>query len=241
MAEHSTVIGKDITRIDGILKVTGAAPYSVEYPLENMAWGVGIGSTIGAGKIASIDSSAAEKMPGVLAVLHHGNTEKLFRPANSFEESSRPGESRPPFEDQQVYYYGQFVALLVADTFERAQAAAGQVIVKYDARTPDVATTELTPKDPPAVKNERGDVESALSSAPVKLDVTYETPVETHNPMEMHATIATWNKDKLTLYESSQGVVNHRNVAAEVLNLQRESVQVISRFIGSGFGCKLFP
>jgi len=241
VAEQITVIGKDITRIDGILKVTGAAPYGVEYPLENMAWGVGIGSTIGAGRIARIDSSEAEKMPGVLAVLHHGNTEKLFRAANSFEEGSRPGESRPPFEDDQVYYYGQFVALVVADTFERAQAAAGRVVVKYDARTPDVSTAELTPQDPPALKNERGDVQSALSGAPVKLDVTYETPVETHNPMEMHATIATWNKDKLTLYETSQGVVNHRNVAAEMLNLQRESVQVISRFIGSGFGCKLFP
>ena len=241
MAEQSSVIGKDITRIDGILKVTGGAQYGVEYPLENMAWGVGVGSTIGAGKIANIDSSAAEKMPAVLAVLHHGNTEKLFRPANSFEESSRPGESRPPFEDDQVYYYGQFVALVVADTFERAQAAAGRVIVKYDTRNPDVSMEELAPKYPPAVKNERGNVDSALVSAAVKLDVTYETPVETHNPMEMHATIATWNKDKLTLYETSQGVVNHRNVAAEVLNLQRESVQVISRFIGSGFGCKLFP
>jgi xanthine dehydrogenase YagR molybdenum-binding subunit len=241
VAEQSSVIGKDITRIDGILKVTGGAQYGVEYPLQNMAWGVGVGSTIGAGKIANIDSAEAEKMPGVLAVLHHGNTERLFRAANSFEEGSRPGESRPPFEDDQVYYYGQFVALVVADTFERAQAAAGRVIVKYEARNPDVSMEELAPKDPPAVKNERGNVDSALASAAIKLDVTYETPVETHNPMEMHATIATWNKDKLTLYETSQGVVNHRNVAAEMLNIQRESVQVISRFIGSGFGCKLFP
>src|ERR1700686_622840 len=103
-----------------------------------MAWGVGVGSSIGAGKIVLIDSSEAEKMPGVLTVLHHGNTEKLFRPANSFEEMSRPGESRPPFEDDQVYYYGQFVALVVADTFERAQAAAGHVGVKYDGRPADV-------------------------------------------------------------------------------------------------------
>ncbi len=241
MAEQNTVIGKEITRVDGILKVTGAAQYGVEYPLENMAWGVGIGSTVAAGKIAKIDSSAAEKMPGVLAVLHHENTEKLFRAANSFEEGSRPGESRPPFEDDQVYYYGQFVALVVADTFERAQAAADHVIVKYDARNPDVSFDKLEPKDPPAVKNERGNVDEALSNAAVKLDVTYETPVETHNPMEMHGTIAHWTKEKLTLYETSQGVVNHRNVAAEMLNLPRESVQVISRFIGSGFGSKLFP
>lgn len=241
MAEQSTVIGKEITRIDGVLKVTGAAQYGVEYPLENMAWGVGVHSTVGAGKIAQINSSEAEKMPGVLAILHHGNTEKLFWAANSFEESSRPGESRPPFEDDQVYYYGQFVALVVADTFERAQAAAYRVVVKYDERKPDVSTDDLAAKDAPAVKNERGNVDTAMSSAPVQMDVTYETPVETHNPMEMHATIATWNKEKLTLYETSQGVVNHRNVAAEMLNIPRESVQVISRFVGSGFGSKLFP
>jgi xanthine dehydrogenase YagR molybdenum-binding subunit len=133
--EESTVIGKDVTRIDGVLKVTGAAKYGVEYALENIAWGVGVCSTIGAGKIVSIDSNQAEKMSDVLAVLHRGNTEKLFRSANGFEENSRLGESRPPFVDDQVYYYGQFVALAVADTFERAQAAAAQVHVKYDTRT----------------------------------------------------------------------------------------------------------
>src|SRR6201982_3204009 len=104
------------------MKVTGAAKYGVEYALENMVWGVGVGSTIGSGKIVSIDSSEADKMPGVLAILHHGNTQKLYRPANSFEETSRPGESRPPFDADQVYYYGQFVALVVAATFERATA-----------------------------------------------------------------------------------------------------------------------
>ena len=241
VAEESAVIGKDLTRVDGALKVTGAAKYGVEYALENTAWGVGVGSTIGAGRIVSIDSAEAEKMPGVLLVLHHGNTEKLYRAANNFEESSRPGESRPPFEDDQVYYYGQFVALVVADSFERAQAAAARISVKYDERKPDISTDELTPKNPPNIKRERGNIESAQGGAPVQLDVTYTTPVETHNPMEMHGTIAWWTKDKLTLYETSQGVVNHRNVASEMLNVPRESVEVISRFIGSGFGCKLFP
>lgn len=239
--QPSSVVGKDVTRIDGVLKVTGAAKYGVDYALENLVWGVGVHSTVGVGKIISIDTSEAEKMPGVLLVLHHGNAMKMYRAANNFEDSSRPGESRPPFDDDQVYYWGQFVALVVADTFERAQAAASRVKVKYDARTPDISTEVLTPKDPPAVKDERGDVDSALGSAPVKLDVTYVTPVETHNPMEMHATIASWTKDKLTLYETSQGVVNHRNVASEMLAIPREQVEVISRFIGSGFGSKLFP
>jgi xanthine dehydrogenase YagR molybdenum-binding subunit len=101
--ESSAIIGKEITRIDGVLKVTGGAKYGVEYALENMAWGVGVGSTVGVGKILNIDTSEAEKMPGVLLILHHGNTDKLFRAAGSFEQGSRPGETRPPFEDDQVY------------------------------------------------------------------------------------------------------------------------------------------
>ena len=241
MAQESAVIGKDITRVDGTLKVTGAAKYGVEYVLENVAWGVGVSSTIGAGKIVGIDSAEADKMPGVLLVLHHGNAAKLYRAPSTFEESSRPGESRPPFEDDQVYYYGQFVALVVADSFERAQAAAAKVNVKYDERKPELFMDELAPKDPPRLKHDRGNIESAQAGAPVQLDVTYTTPVETHNPMEMHGTIASWTRDKLTLYETSQGVVNHRNVASEMLNIPRESVEVISRFIGSGFGSKLFP
>jgi xanthine dehydrogenase YagR molybdenum-binding subunit len=241
VAEQSSVIGKDVTRVDGVLKVTGGARYGVEYALENMAYGVGIGSTVGVGKVVSIDSSEAEKMPGYLAIFHHGNTEKMYRAPNGFEEMSRPGESRPPFDDDQVYYYGQFVAMVVADTFERAQAAAGRVKVKYEGHPPDISNENLTPKDPPASKIERGNVETGLASAAVTLDLRYETPVETHNPMELHGTVATWNKDKVTLYETSQGVVNHRNVASEMLDVPRESVEVISRFIGSGFGCKLFP
>jgi xanthine dehydrogenase YagR molybdenum-binding subunit len=180
-------------------------------------------------------------MPGVLGVLHHGNTEKLFRSANGFEESSRPGESRPPFEDDEVYYHGQFVALLVADTFERAQAAAECVHVKYQVTTPAISTEQLGPAGTPKAKTARGNVETALASAPVQLDVTYRTSVATHNPMEMHASLAEWKNGKFTMYETSQGVVNHRNVLSEMLGMPRESVEVISRFIGSGFGSKLFP
>ncbi len=110
MPETPSIIGTEVTRIDGPLKVTGHAKYGVEYALDNMAWGVGVPSTIGAGKITSIDTAEAEKMPGVLAILHHGNAQKLYRAAYEIEQASRPGEIRPPFEDDQVYYYGQFVA-----------------------------------------------------------------------------------------------------------------------------------
>ncbi len=238
----SSVIGGPITRIDGKLKVTGGAKYAADYPIEKLAYGVAVPSTIADGKIARIDSVKAEKMPGVLAVFHHDNFDKLYRPAGAFEELSRPGESRPPFEDGNIYYYGQFVALVVADTFQQAQDAAANVHVTYDEKAPLVLLNQATTSNTTlAKKYSRGDADSAFPKAPVQLDQTYTTPTETHNPMEMHATIAVWNKDKVTLYESSQGVVNHHNVMSEMLGIPLENIEVISKFIGSGFGGKLFP
>ncbi len=239
-----SVIGKAVTRIDGRLKVTGRAKYGVDYSFDGLVYGVGVASTIANGSVRSIDTAEAEKMPGVLVILHHGNFERLYHPAGQLEEQSRPGESRPPFEDEKIYYYGQYVALVVAETFEQALAAASHVHVEYDAKPPIVRLDQATAaSDKPEAQQKRGDADSAFQHAPVKLDATYVTPVETHNPMEMHATIAVWDKAKakFTLYETSQGIVNHRNVAAQVLDAPIESVEVISRFIGSGFGCKLFP
>ncbi|HXO04777.1 MAG TPA: xanthine dehydrogenase family protein molybdopterin-binding subunit, partial [Candidatus Sulfotelmatobacter sp.] len=238
----TSVIGQPITRIDGKLKVTGSAKYAADYPIEKLAYGVAVPSTIANGKIARIDSAKAERMPGVVAVFHHGNFDKLYRPSGAFEEQSRAGESRPPFEDENIYYYGQFVALVVADTFQQAQDAAANVRVTYDEKPPLVLLNQATPSNITlATKYSRGGADSAFQKAPVQLDVTYTTPTETHNPMEMHATIAVWNKDKVTLYESSQGVVNHHNVMSEMLGIPLENIEIISKFIGSGFGGKLFP
>jgi xanthine dehydrogenase YagR molybdenum-binding subunit len=125
----SSIIGQPVTRIDGRLKVTGDAAYAVEHPLQHVAHGVGVTSTIGKGRIVRIDSTEAERMPGIRAILHHGNMAPLYRPAGALAEHSQPGEIRPPFEDEQVYYYGQFVALVIADTFEQAQDAAAHVQV----------------------------------------------------------------------------------------------------------------
>jgi xanthine dehydrogenase YagR molybdenum-binding subunit len=238
----SSPIGRPVTRIDGKLKVSGGARYAVEYAIPNVAYGVAVTSTIGNGRITRVDSSAAEKMPGVLAVLHHGNIGTLYRPAGSLEQMSRPGESRPPFEDENIYYYGQYVALMIANTLEQAQDAAHHVRVEYDTSKPIVSMTELPALAGTLVaESHRGDFDSAFQKAPVQIDETYVNPVETHNPMELHGTIAVWDGDKLTLYESSQGVVNHHNVASQVLDMPLEDIDVISRFVGSGFGDKLFP
>jgi xanthine dehydrogenase YagR molybdenum-binding subunit len=238
----SSIIGASITRVDGPLKVTGAAPYALDHPLENMAWGVPVASTVGSARIAGIDIGEAARMPGVLAILHHGNADPLFRPAGHFEQNSRAGEVRPPFEDNQVYYYGQFVALVVANTLEQAQAAAARVRVDYQ---PQPSVVDLAaappPQGPPRIHYTRGDAAQAFDSAPVKIDQTYSIPPETHNPMEMHATIAVWDADRLTLYESTQGVVNHQHVISEMLGTPLDRITVLSPFCGSGFGGKLFP
>ena len=238
---HGNLIGAAVPRIDGPLKTTGTARYACDHDFPGLVHGIAVQSTIGKGRIRSLDVSKAEKMPGVVQVFHHDNMEKVYR-LFPRQDDGTISEARPPFEDDKIYYWGQFVALVVAETVEQARAAAETIHVEYDAETPDVRrdlSDNFTGHRESSWK--RGDPDQALSTAPVAIDETYVTPVETHNPMEMHGTVAVWDGDDVTLYESSQGVVNHRVVMSEVLGVSRENVRVISRFIGSGFGGKLFP
>ena len=236
----SAIIGAAVPRVDGPLKTTGSAFYAGDYNFPGLVYAVPVCSTIAHGRIRSLDASAAERMPGVLLVLHHGNIGPLFRLAAG-GHNSRISEDRPPFENEKISYWGQYVALAVAKTFEQAQAAAAAVKVQYEAEKANVSPTLDDPEGAPHVESKRGDTGTAFASAPVQVDETYVTPAETHNPMEMHATVAVWDGKRFTLYESSQGVVNHLNVMAQVLGVPRENIQVISRYIGSGFGGKLFP
>ena len=234
------VIGAVVPRIDGPLKTTGTARYAVDHNFPGLVHAVAVQATIGKGKIRSLDASAAEKMPGVLLVLHHGNIENVYRFA-AHDDDGTISEARPPFEDENIYYWGQFIAAVVAETLEQARAAANAIKIAYDVETPDVNPDLSDFTGPRPESWRRGDPDKALASAPVTVDETYSTPVETHNPMEMHGTVAVWDGEDVTLYESSQGVVNHRIVMTAVLGVSRENVRVISRFIGSGFGGKLFP
>lgn len=244
-------IGRDTPRVDGTQKVTGTAQYASDFHFPGILHAVPVEATIANGRIVQLDVSVAEKMPGVQAIFHRQNIGKIFR---SIVEPGFTGicdERRPPFEDDVVRYYGQYVALAVADTFEDAKAAADAVRVTYAKDKPNVETGLEAEDDPGVVvttfgprkrlQSERGDADGAFASAPVKLDQTYVTPIETHNPIELHATIAMWDGSFLTLYESTQGVVNHRSVLAQMFGLPTENVRVISKFLGSGFGGKLFP
>jgi xanthine dehydrogenase YagR molybdenum-binding subunit len=134
----TAVVGSSVSRKDGALKVTGQARYAGDHPLQNVAHAVAICSTIGNGRVSRIDSSAAERAPGFLAIIHHGNAPQLFRPVNNFESASKLGEIRVVFEDDRVHYAGQYVAVVVAEILQQAQRAAELVQVTYETRPPAI-------------------------------------------------------------------------------------------------------
>src|SRR5579875_3404331 len=236
----SAIIGAPQSRIDGPNRTTGTARYAADHNLPGLVYAYPVTSTIAHGRITALDASAAERMRGVRLVLHHGNIGPLFRLAAG-GRNGRISESRPPLEDEVISSWGQYVAVVVADTFEQARTAAAAVKVTYAEDKVNVSPLLDDTEGAPHVESKRGNTDTAFPAAPVQVDATYVTPAETHNPMEMHATVAVWDGKRFTLYESSQGVVNHLNVMAQVLGVPRENIQVISRFIGSGFGDKLFP
>ncbi len=238
--QPNSTIGSSLPRIDGPLKVSGRATYTSDHHFPGMLFAVPVCSTIANGKITGLDVSVARALPGVKAVYHRQNIGPIFRTAPSEGFSGYLDEKRPPFEDDTVRYYGQYVAVAVADTFEQAQAAAHAVKVTYSEEKADVRTL-LSTESKPKEESARGNPEAAFASAPVKIDFTYVTPVETHNPIEMHATVAVWDGDRVTLYETSQAVSNHSQTMAQMLGVPDENVRVISKFLGSGFGGKLWP
>ncbi len=244
-------IGRSTPRVDGPLKVSGKAQYASDFHFPGQLYGVPVEATIASGRVIKLDTAAAEKMPGVRAVFHRANIGNIFRSVQGQGFEGITDERRPPFEDDVVRYYGQYIALAVADTFEAAKAAADAVRATYAKDKfnvdpnlqadpePDVVATTFAPAK--RLQSERGNAESAFAKAPVKLDQVYVTPTETHNPIELQAATAIWDGSMLTIYEESQGVFNLRSVLAQMFGLPKENVRVITKFVGSGFGSKLWP
>jgi xanthine dehydrogenase YagR molybdenum-binding subunit len=244
-------IGRQTPRIDGPFKVRGTAMYASDFNFPGLLYAVPVEATIANGKLQKLDTSQAEKMPGVRAIFHRGNIGKIYRSVLQPNSRGVTDERRPPFEDDVIRYYGQYIALAVADSFEAAKAAADAVRATYTKEKPNV-NLDLQPDSEPEVvettrgplkrlQSQRGDPEKAFASAPVKLDQIYVTPAETHNPIELQGTTAMWDGSMLTIYEESQGIVNLQGVLAQMFGLPTENVRVITKFVGSGFGSKLFP
>jgi xanthine dehydrogenase YagR molybdenum-binding subunit len=236
----ASIIGTPTVRVDGPLKVSGAAPYSADFHFSGLVHLVLVPSPIAKGKILRVDAAGALAMPGVLRVYYHGHAPALYRLVPN-DDDAFADESRPAFEDNTVYYAGQYVAAVVAETFEQANAAAAAIHVEYAPETPNVALDLSDSWKDLGKESDRGDAEKAFASAPVQVDQTYVTPTETHNPIELHASVAVWDGQNFTLYETTQALLNHQAVMAQFLGVPRENVRIVMKYLGSGFGGKLWP
>jgi len=235
------VVGQATSRIDGPLKTTGKAPYAYERHdvAPNAAYGHVVGSAIAKGRIVKMDLGAAQASPGVIAVVTAANAGKLTKGDRNIATLLGGPE---------IQHYHQAVALVVAETFEQARAAASKVRVEYapskGAFDLDAAkeTADLAKKviGGGAAATSVGDFERAFSDSPVKLDATYRTAYESHCMMEPHATTASWDGDRLTVWTSNQMIAWAVEDLAKTLTIPKENVRVHSPFIGGGFGGKLF-
>ncbi|HYZ24086.1 MAG TPA: xanthine dehydrogenase family protein molybdopterin-binding subunit [Rhodopila sp.] len=236
------MIGKPIDRIDSRLKVTGAAKYAAEFHLPNVVHAVLVQSTIPAGTIKEFRIEEAQGMPGVLAIITPQDAGRLASPSNVPQ-----AVHGPLLQDMDIVYNGQHVAVVVAERLEQAWAAAARVRVVYAsgeaATSMDAMLGQAYPpkhfrngQRPP--DSLRGDPDAAFGSGAVKLEQTYRTPVEHHNPMEPHATVAAWDGDQLTVWTATQGISGAQATLAGQFGLDKEKVRVICPYVGAGFGCK---
>ena len=240
-------IGAPISRVDGRAKVTGAADYAADVPVAHVAHAVIVTSAIARGRVASLDLGAARRVPGVLAILHHDNAPKA---AEHPKEHGPGARVLQLLQTDRVAYADQPIAVVVADTLERAQEAAALVQARYQVESPIADLVEnlgaaYEPKSAGprgSTDSKRGDFTAAYTGAPIKIKQVYTTPNENHNPMEPHATTAVWQgPDRLTLYDATQGVFGCRERIAQVFGLPKDNVRVVNHFVGGAFGCKGTP
>ncbi|MCC2981287.1 aldehyde oxidoreductase molybdenum-binding subunit PaoC [Sphingomonas sp. IC4-52] len=241
--DRMKVVGQSHDRIDGPLKTSGLAPYAYEHKdIADVAYGYIVGSSVAKGRITRIDTAAAKAAPGVIAIVTAADAGALGKGKNNTAKLLAGPE---------VDHYHQAVALVVAETFEQARAAASLVRVDYARASGRYDLTEELkvaplvggsggPNSSAPPIDRVGKFEEAFAAAPVKLDAEYRTPDHTHAMMEPHASIASWNGDELTLWTSNQMIAWSRRDVALTLNMPLEKVRLISPYVGGGFGGKLF-
>jgi len=235
-------VGTKHVRVEGRDKVTGKARYAGEVPFAHLAHGWLVLSSAARGRIEAIETEPVLAMPGVLAVLHHGNALRLHTDFVGML-GTRPDPTCAVFQNDEVPHVGWPVALVVAETPEQAREAAEALVVHYEQQPHDV---EFTGGDPnaypvdghmPAV-TDKGDLESELAASAVVIDAEYTTPEEHHHPMEPHAATALWDDGRLELTDSNQGATWVVAELANLFSLDPESVRVRSEHVGGGFGSK---
>lgn len=247
-ADTGPVVGRPVDRVDGVVKTTGQAQYSADFPVPDLAHAALVHAAVARGRITAIDTADAAAADGVLAVITHENAPRLTSPPKfSVLDLSTlaSGTTVNYLNTDQVHWNGQPVAVVVAETLEAAHAAARLVRVSYEALP---AVTDFTAAQDAAVpvkgdmlevgEARKGDAEAALAGAPVSVDARYSTPPQNHNAIEPHASTAVWDGDRLTVHEASQGLDFMRKHLATRFGIPPANVRMISTYVGGGFGGK---
>ncbi|WP_426264160.1 molybdopterin cofactor-binding domain-containing protein [Sphingomonas sp. PWP1-2] len=233
------IIGRPLDRKEGPLKVTGQATYSAEYQIPNLAYGYLVGTKFGRGKVTNVDADGVRAIPGVIDVVTDFKT--------FLQNSQQGGETKAPTQGvQDVHYFGEIVAIVLAESYEAARDAGIRIKVEYEeaeGRFDFEAHKDETTKPPPntiPAHFKQGDVEKAMADAANSVDVTYTTPSQNSSAMEPHASIAVWDEDgALTLYGSYQMPTSDKTQLAKSLGVKDKKVRIIAPYIGGGFGSKL--
>ena len=240
------LIGAPISRLDGPLKVQGQAPFAAEFPMQDMLYAALAYSTVAKGRITSLDIGAAKAAEGVVLVMTHDNAPRL-QPMPLFlsQEKAAGGSDLPVMQDDRIYWNGQPIAVVLAETQEQADHAKSliRVIYQTEPATTSCASAKAQGTRPGSfqgqpLKLEIGDAEKALAAAPHQVDITYTTPRHNHNAIELHAATLAWKGDELTIHDASQGVAHMAWSMAQIFGLDESQVHVTSPYVGGGFGGK---
>ena len=241
---HGSNIGQPLTRRDGILKVTGKAPYAADHHPRGMLYAVIAASTIARGRVRALDIAAARRHPGVVDVMTPSNRPKL---AEDQDAKTNPFMFRMELlQNDTVRYANQPIAVVIAETLEAATEGAALLSPQYEELPARVGLDDDKTFVPPAVGIgnpaivEHGDVEAGLASAAHAIDASYETPAQYHNPMEPHAIVASWDGDRLSVDTPSQAMAMAQLRIAGLFGILPENIHIRSPFLGGGFGCKGF-
>ena len=246
IARRHGLIGAPVSRLDGPLKVQGQARFAAEFPMQGMLYAALAYSTVPRGRIAQLDTSAAEAAPGVVLVMTHRNAPRM-KPMPLFmtQEKATGGSDLPVLQDDRIHWNGQPIAVVLAATQEQADHAKSLIAARYE-REPATTSFEAakaqgtkpgTFQGEP-LKLEIGDAEAALAAAPHRVDVTYRTPRQNHNAIELHAATLAWKGDELTIHDASQAVAHMAWSMAQIFGLDEKQVHVTSAYVGGGFGGK---
>jgi xanthine dehydrogenase YagR molybdenum-binding subunit len=247
IAKKHGLIGAQVSRIEGPLKVRGQARFAAEFPMENMLYAAIAFSTIAKGRITAIDSRAAEASPGVALVMTYRNAPRMKKPAAFGTDAKAAGpDDLPIMQDDRIHWNGEAVAVVLAETQEQADHAKSLIRIDY-AREPAVTSfaegkkrrLEQASFQGEELKVEVGDAENALEAAACKVDNVYRTPRYNHNPIEPHAVTLAWKGGELYMHDASQAVVQGAWTMAGVFGLKQEQVHVTSPYVGGGFGSKV--